>query len=455
MDSIYPPEEEIPKEKITFPSYSKPIISNTKLVKDEKVNKYSISKIIYQNGAYYERADLELTFPNGEKFNGLLSTDFCLLKRGKYNWPNGQEYYGQYDENNNFCTLEGEISQLTFSNGDLFQGSFEKGKIGEGTYKTKDGKEITGDFTGGKINGRISINDKKNNFKFEGFIQDNKKEGNCYTEIKIKNKIYSIKGEYLDGEKYGTFIIQEISPNKGNLYIKGKYKNGYRNGYFDITDKEQGIEIKHKYISFLYAVLMKEYNGKYKENINGRENNISITCRDNPVKQLNELVQIRFSNLLTLDISRNKLNSISFLETDDKTLFSLHNLNIGYNNIKSLEPLVNVYYPKLKKLMANDNQIKDITCIQSFKFEELEELNLSSNPIESLEGIENWKFPNLFNLSFYRTNINNIKPLTEADFPSLAEIDIYFTKIKPNKKITPKMFKKCKSLKNVIFDRHY
>ena len=455
MDSTYPVEEEKPIEKIIFPPYSKSIISNIKLEINEKASKHSINKIIYQNDAYYERVDLELSFPNGEKFNGLLSPDFCLLKRGKYIWPNGQEYYGQFDEKNNFYTLEGELSKLTFSNGDIFEGSFEKGKIGEGTYKTKDGKEITADFTGGKINGRILIQDKNHYFKFDGFIQDNKKEGECYTEIEIKNKIYSIKGEYLDGLKNGTFIIEEISPNQGNLYIKGKYKDGYRHGFFDITDKEQGIEIKHKYISFLQGVLIKEYNKKYKAKINGRENNISITSRDNPIKQLDELVQIRFSNLLTLDISRNKLNSISFLETEEKTLFSLHNLNISYNNIKSLEPLVNVYYPKLKKLLVNDNQINDISCIQSFKFEELEELNLSSNPIESLEGIEMWKFPNLFNLSFYRTNISNIDPLTKADFPTLAELDIYFTKINPNKKITPKMFKRCKSLKSVIFDRHY
>ena len=441
MDTTYPPEEEIPIEKITFPAYSKTLISNKKLVVNNEASKRCISRIIYQNNAYYERVDLDLTFPNGEKFNGLLSTDFCLLKRGKYIWPNGQEYYGQFDENNNFCTLEGELSKLTFSNGDIFEGTFKKGEIEEGTYKTKEGKEITADFTGGKINGRISINDKKNSFTFEGFIQNDKKEGECYTEIKIKNKIYSIKGEYLDGLKTGTFIIQEISPKKGNLYIKGKYKKGYRNGFFDITDKENDIEIKHQYISFLYGVLMKDYNKKYKTNINGRENSIAITYRDNPINQLDDLVQIRFSNLLTLDISRNKIKSISFLETDDKTLFSLHNLNIGYNDIKSLEPLVTVYYPKLQKLLANDNQINDITCVQNFKFKELEDLNLSSNPIESLEGVENWKFPNLFHLSFYRTNISNINPLTEAEFPSLAELDIYFTKLIRIKKLLLKYLK--------------
>ena len=120
MDSTYPVEEEKPIEKIIFPPYSKSIISNLKLEINEKASKHSINKIIYQNDAYYERVDLELSFPNGEKFNGLLSPDFCLLKRGKYIWPNGQEYYGQFDEKNNFCTLEGELSKLTFSNGDIF-----------------------------------------------------------------------------------------------------------------------------------------------------------------------------------------------------------------------------------------------------------------------------------------------------------------------------------------------
>ena len=457
MNTTYPAEEEKKIEKLIFPSYSKPIIMNIKLIINERASKHAISKIIYQNNIYYEKTDLELCFPNGEKFKGLLSPDFCLLQRGNYTWPNGQQYYGQFDENNNFNTLEGELSKLTFSNGDIFEGSFENGEIREGTYKSHDGREYTGDFTGGKINGRISIIDKKKKYKFDGFIQRGKKEGICYTEIQINNKVYSIKGEYIDGLKEGTFIIQEISPNAGNLYIKGKYRMGFRHGYFDITDKDEGIEIKHKYISFFHAFQIKEYNKKYKTEITGKENNISLTCRDNPIKQLNELVQIRFSNLLTFDISRSKINSISFLNTNEKTLFSLQNLILSYNHIKDLEPLVTVYYPRLKKLMANDNQIKNITCIQNFQFEELEELNLSSNPIESLEGIDKWNFPNLFNLSFYRTNITDIQPMVNAEFPSLTQLDIYFTKIKPNKnnKITTKTFKKCESLKNVIFDSHY
>ena len=455
MYSLYPIEEETDIEKITFPKISKSMLLNKNLVIDEKASKRSISKVIFTNGAYYERADVELVLPNGEKFKGLLSEDLCKIKRGKYIWPNGQEYYGDFDEKNYFTTSEGEISKLIFANGDTFEGTFEKGEIGEGKYVTTDGKEMTADFTGGRINGLINIVDEKNNFKFQGYIQNNKKEGPCELELKLKNKVYSIKGEYVNGFKEGKFIIAEIYPKPDNFYIKGKYKMGLRHGYFDIIDKDNNIDINHEYISFYNKFLIEQYNKTYKSNISEKTNSISITCRNNPIKQIENLVKIRLGNLITLDLSRNKLKDISFLNTEEKTLFSLHNLNLSNNKIKSIEPLVEVYYPKLKKLILNDNKISSIKCVQNFKFEELEEINLSSNPIDSLEGVELWKFPNLFNLSLCRTNISDIRPLTEAEFPALAEIDICCTKINPNKKINPKHFKKCKSLKKVsLFKSH-
>ena len=451
---LHPAEEEKEIEKIIFPKYSNSILVNKKLKIDELASKRSIDRIIYSNGAYYERTDNELFFPNGEKFKGMLTEDSCKLKRGKYNWPNGQEYYGQFDDKNRFFSLDGEESKLIFPNGDTYLGTFEEGKIGEGKYLTKDEKEISADFTGDKINGQITYNDKKINFFFQGYIQEGKKEGPCTTKMKIGDKIYSIEGEYLDGLKDGIFQIKEISPNNGFFYLKGKYKKGFRHGYFDIVDKEKGINISHKYISFLHDILIKDYKKKYKTNLTGKETNLAITNRNNPIVQIIDLVEIRLSNLLTLDLSRNKITSISFLNTDEKTLFSLQNLNLSNNLIKSIEPLEMVYYPKLKKLKLNDNKIQSIDCIKNFKFVELEDLNLSCNPIDSLGGIEMWKFPNLFNLSLYRTNISDIKPLTKAEFPSLTQIDIYFTKINPNKKIIPQSFTKCKSLKKVLLDSH-
>ena len=366
MDYIYSAEKEIELEKIIIPEYSETFLKDKKLKKNERENKFSVLKIYFEDGIYYERRSSELFFPNGDKFKGIYNKDTLTLPKGTYFWKNGQEYYGKFDNKNRFNTEEGEESRLIFTNGDIFIGTFENGKIGEGTLTKKNGMKVQADFEGGTLNGYVEINNPNKNYKFKGFVVNGKKDGDCETEVKIDNKTYLIRGYYEDGQKNGTFTIEEIEPNKKNLYIKGKYKMGYRNGYFDIIDKEKGVNINHSYISFLHEILINEYNKNYKTKLTGKENSLSITCKNNPIKQLKDLVKIRMAYLLTLDLSRTKINSISFLDTDEKTLFSLQNLILSYNNIKSLEPLINVYYPNLKKLIVNDNQIKSIECVTDF-----------------------------------------------------------------------------------------
>jgi hypothetical protein len=456
MDQSYKVENDVKLIFPKIPKYSKSMLEGKKLV-NKVGNERGI--IEFTNGAKYSIVETLLTLPNGEKFQGKVSDDFCSLIKGTYFWPNNQKYIGAFDEQNRFFTKEGENSKLIFSNGDIFGGEFEEGKITEGTFIT-EGKEITGDFTGGKINGYIYYKDTKKGINFEGVLQNGKKEGICKTLVKIKDKTFSNKGEYSNGQKDGLAITREILPIKDNLYIKGKYKEGERNGYFDIVDKEKGINTNHQYISFIQTRLINKYNKKYKENINGKEVSISITCRNNPINQLKDFISIRFSNLLTLDLTRSNIDSISFLNNDESTLFYLQNLILSYNKISHINQLVNVDYKKLKTLILNDNKIEDIDCVKEFDFKELEELNLSSNPIKSIEGIKDWKFPKLFNLSFSRTDIRDITPLYEADFPNLTQLDLYFTKIKiDEKKDKDKLkidkFKKCKNLKNIVFDRHF
>ena len=452
----YIAENDIKFEFPTIPEYSNSMLEGKKLIREKNSN--SSKEIEFTNGAVYSMYEGLLTLPNKEKFEGLLSKDWSRLTKGKYFWPNNQKYHGSFDEQNRFFTNDGEISELIFSNGDIFKGEFKEGRITEGNFKTQ-GIEISANFTGGKVNGRINYKDTIKGVSFQGYLLNGKKEGICKTEVKIKNKTYSIKGEYSNDLKDGIFIIREISPNKDNLYIKGTYKEGLKNGFFDIIDKETGININHQYISFIQTKLINQYNKKYNKNINGKEVSISITSRNNPINQLKDLVSIRFSNLLTLDLTRANINLISFLNTDESTLFSLQNLILSYNNISDISPLINVDYKKLKTLIVNDNKIKDINCVKEFDFKELEELNLSNNPIKSIKGVEDWKFPNLFNLSLYRTNISDIEPLYEADFPNLTQLDLYLTKIKMDEKedkdkLKPEMFKKCKNLKNIVFDRH-
>jgi len=450
MEKVYTVENDIKLQFPKFPKHSKSVLEGKKL--EIKENGITYQKIEYKNGAEYDRIKTLLTLPNGEKFEGILTEDNCGLKKGIYFWPNNQKYYGTFDEKNRFSTNDTH-AELTFSNGDIFRGEFQEGKIGEGLF-ISEGKQIRADFTEGKINGLIEYNDEKKGIKFNGKIIDGKKEEKCEAKFKIKNKQYLNEGEYTDGQKDGTFIIRELYPNEDNLFIKGKYKEGERDGYFDIIDKEKGINISHQYISFLQIKRINEYNKKYNENINGKEVSISITCRNNPINQLNDFMSIRFMNLLTLDLTRANIDSISFLNSEENTLLSLQNLILSYNNISDIGPLVNVDYKKLKTLIVNDNKIKDINCVEKFKFNELEELNLSNNPIKSIKGIEKWKFPNLFNLSFNRTKISDITPLHKANFPNLTQLDLYLTNIKNKENVKPEKFEKCKNLKNIIFDEH-
>ena len=264
MEKRYIAENDIKLEFPKIPNYSKSMLEGKKLKIKEK--EISYQKIEYTNGVEFNILDNILTLPNGEKFEGLLTEDKCWLKKGRYYWPNNQIYLGPFDEKNRFSTNEGELAELIFLNGDIYRGEFKEGKIGEGQYIT-EGKVIRADFTGGKINGVIEYNDTIKGIKFYGSLLNYKKEWKCQTEFKIKDKTFSMIGEYSDGLKNGTFTIREISPNKDNLYIKGKYKQGERNGYFDIIDKEKGINIIHQYISFLQDKLINQYIIKENNNL--------------------------------------------------------------------------------------------------------------------------------------------------------------------------------------------
>ena len=132
----------------------------------------SIIRIEFTNGAIYTMRDCLLTLPNEEKYKGILSCDEGKknygLTKGEYFWPNKQKNFGAFDEQNRFSTNEGELSKLTFSNGDIFRGEFKEGKITEG-------KEITANFAGGKVNGLIDYKDTKKGVTFQGYL--------CTTEV--------------------------------------------------------------------------------------------------------------------------------------------------------------------------------------------------------------------------------------------------------------------------------
>ena len=172
MENSYIAEKDIELEFPKIPKYSKSIIEGKKL--ELKKDGNTFTKLEFLDGSVYSIDDSLLTLPNKEKFEGLLSKDCSRLTKGKYFWPNNQKYHGSFDEQNRFFTIEDELSELTFSNGDIFRGKFIDGKITEGTYIT-EGKEITANFAGGKINGLIDYKDTKKGVTFNGNLKNGKK----------------------------------------------------------------------------------------------------------------------------------------------------------------------------------------------------------------------------------------------------------------------------------------
>ena len=111
-----------------------------------------------------------------------------------------------------------------------------------------------------------------------------------------------------------------------------------------------------------------------------------------------------FTNLLTLDLSNNRLTKINTLPT------SLEELILNNNKLISLSHNL----PNLKRLKITDNKITDIKLSNS-----LESTYLNNNPINNISQLDNIKYLNISN-----TDIKYIH-----SYPKLEILDCYHTKI--------------------------
>ena len=98
-----------------------------------------------------------------------------------------------------------------------------------------------------------------------------------------------------------------------------------------------------------------------------------------------------FNNLKKLDLSRNNLNSLSFLEKIN--LERLEELGLSNNFITEFEVLKN--YKRLKKINLKKNKISDISNLNEFlnEFPNIEKMVLIDNNID-VDDIENEKIIN-------------------------------------------------------------
>ena len=217
-------DELIPK--IEIPSISKEELINTK--------KGDYSNIIFTNGAKAilddENDQQVLVLENGEKFEGLLNDDNdekYWLEKGKYIWPSGQEYIGEFNENNEF---ESNDAELKMPNLWTYKGEFEKGKLkGHGKFEWEGGNNyIDAYFSNGNIYGNTTI--KLGDLTIKGFL--------------INSSINEIEATF-DNH---TYKIEKIDKNinEEELLLIEKDENDYSIVQYSINNNKIKIEKSDK-----------------------------------------------------------------------------------------------------------------------------------------------------------------------------------------------------------------
>jgi hypothetical protein len=148
------------------------------------------------------------TWPNGEFYEG----DFVDDKRtgkGKYTWPNGDFYEGDFVDNK----LTGK-GKYTLANGKVYEGDFVDGKrTGKGTYTWPTGEFYEGDYVDDKRTGKGKYTWPDGAF-YEGDFVDNKRTG--------KGKFTWPNGAFYEGD----FVDDKLTGKGTYTLANGKVYEG-------------------------------------------------------------------------------------------------------------------------------------------------------------------------------------------------------------------------------------
>ena len=134
----------------------------------------------------------------------------------------------------------------------------------------------------------------------------------------------------------------------------------------EILETEYGIYLKEHYQNKNFCLILK-----------GSENEYRI-LRDGGFGCIS---QIRFKNLIELNLANNEIKDITYL--DNMLLPHLEILNLSYNRIRDVKPVANLLSEKLVEIYLQYNDINNLKPLQKIKF-----------PIDSLEifRIDNNRF---------------------------------------------------------------
>ena len=346
--------------------------------------KIKIEKILFPavNKVPQINEGIKYTFDNGEKFEGRMEGK-RLMKLGKYEWPNGQIYKGDFINNN---IHRGEI---------IFNPSNNK---------------LTGTYDESKETFKNCIYET-NQYRYEGNIRRNKLYGNSIIKDKQNENFYSFIGKYDDGIRIGRFeIINELNGVK--YKINGFYKNGKKNGNFKVY-KLENDEIIFDY-NFLNDIQLIE-----DDNIDEIRKNININCVEILNKEQKLILLYTSEKTLHLYDILEK-NNLGEIELFDKgkilDILVLKDKNILISNTHNKFKLIDI------KINPRNNEIKLVRNIEIF-------IPNNNYTIHSLHELENdlivsggsthlifWKknFSDININNSINSNINNINIINQS-----------------------------------------
>ena len=168
-----------------------------------------------------------------------------------------------------------------------------------------------------------------------------------------------------------------------NAFTKYELLNSFKN-----FDHLESINIGNNLLNKdLKSITNKELNFDFPQNL--EELFLSFGIFSN--ETINIMQYVIFNNLKKLDLSKNNLNSLSFLENIN--LERLEELWLSNNFITEFEVLKN--YKELKKINLKKNKISDISNLNEFlnEFPNIEKMVLIDNNID-VDDIENEKIIN-------------------------------------------------------------
>ena len=170
-------------------------------------------------------------------------------------------------------------------------------------------------------------------------------------------------------------------------------------------------------------------SGNTIENIDIKKNKTEIfktikfmNLENNKLKDLSVDFVKALSDLEFLFLSNNNINKLESFQKAN--LNNLNYLSLAQNNISDISQLSNAKLNNLNVLNSSFNKIENISCFEKMNIPYLEELKLSNNKIINIESFENINLPKLKLLDLKFNKIKDIKILENVNFPELEIINM-------------------------------